>query len=315
MSDIALTTKSGIKVVDFSPFVDGTDKQAVANAILSSFKETGFVYLLNHPVPKESIEEMFVWSKKFLDLPMDKKQLAPHPPSGTHHRGSLLKKVSQHIYDSDELAKNRNKAPDVKESFEYGREEDENMPDIWLPDGFLPGFKEACLDFFWLLYETELKIWEAMALGFKLPKKYFKVYHTKPDNQLRLLHYPSVPAEELANETITRIGAYSDFGSITLLLQDDIGGLEIESPQKPDNFTQLAPYVEDAIIVNAGDFLGRWSNDTIRSTIHRVRAPLGKGVEGMIPDRYSIPYVSQIFNHFRQWAYSTDKHYSSSVQL
>jgi hypothetical protein len=41
-------------------------------------------------------------------------------------------------------------APDVKESFEVGREEDEHMPNIWLPNGVLPGFKEACLDFFWV---------------------------------------------------------------------------------------------------------------------------------------------------------------------
>ncbi|KIJ29085.1 hypothetical protein M422DRAFT_269608 [Sphaerobolus stellatus SS14] len=196
-----------------------------------SWMDTGFVYLVNHSVPKEKIEEIFVLSKKFFDLSMEKKQLAPHPPSGTHHRGALpevwpvhwpqqlpgysapgVEKISQHIYDMDELAKNRIKAPDVKESFECGREEDENMPNIWLPDGILPGFKETCLDFFWLLYEAELTIWGAMALGFKLPEDYFKAHHTKPDNQLRLLYYPSVAAEDLAKETITRIGAHSDFG-------------------------------------------------------------------------------------------------------
>lgn len=61
-----------------------------------------------------------------------------------------LEKVSQHIYDESELADNRAKAPDVKESFESGREGDEAMPNIWLPEGVLPGFKEACLGFFWV---------------------------------------------------------------------------------------------------------------------------------------------------------------------
>ena len=56
----------------------------------------------------------------------------------------------QHIYDDKELAKIRAKAPDVKESFEAGREHDPAMPNIWLPDGVLPGFKEACIDFFWV---------------------------------------------------------------------------------------------------------------------------------------------------------------------
>ena len=59
-------------------------------------------------------------------------------------------KVSQHVYDDKELQNMRTKTPDVKESFESGREDDECMPNIWLPDGVLPGFKEACLDFFWV---------------------------------------------------------------------------------------------------------------------------------------------------------------------
>ena len=56
----------------------------------------------------------------------------------------------QHIYDEKELAKVRAKAPDVKESFEVGREPDPAMCNIWLPEGVFPGFKEACLDFFWV---------------------------------------------------------------------------------------------------------------------------------------------------------------------
>ena len=103
---------------------------------------------------------------------METKMLAPHPPSGAHHRGARFyppiypwfldshlrvgysapgkEKVVHHIYDPDELAQNRAKAPDVKESFEIGREHDDAMPNILLPDGVLPGFNEACLDFFWV---------------------------------------------------------------------------------------------------------------------------------------------------------------------
>jgi hypothetical protein len=58
--------------------------------------------------------------------------------------------VVQHVYDPDAIAANRAQAPDVKESFECGREGDEVMPNIWLPDGVLPGFKETCLEFFWV---------------------------------------------------------------------------------------------------------------------------------------------------------------------
>ncbi|KAJ6528717.1 Clavaminate synthase-like protein [Mycena vulgaris] len=284
---------SGIAIVDFSPFTDGSNKQEVADKILASFKEIGFVYLVNHRIASERVAKMFALSKEFFAQPMDVKMLAPHPPSGTHHRGYSApgqEKVSQHVYDADAIAEHRAHAPDAKESFECGREGDEVMPNIWLPDGILPGFKEECLEFFWLCHAVQLDILRALAVGFGLPEEYFLKVHTAPDNQLRLLHYPSVPVDSLHTDKIARIGEHSDFGSITLLLQDDVGGLEVEDPRVPGSF-RPAPPVPGALIVNAGDFMMRWSNDTIRSTVHRVRAPPGPvQIDGMTPERYSIPY-------------------------
>ena len=55
------------------------------------------------------------------------------------------------VYDDKELIANaRLKAPDVKESYECGWEENAGMPNIWLPEEVLPGFKEACMDFYWV---------------------------------------------------------------------------------------------------------------------------------------------------------------------
>ncbi|EIM81716.1 Clavaminate synthase-like protein [Stereum hirsutum FP-91666 SS1] len=290
---ITLGSHADVAIVDFGPFLDGSDKQGVADAMLTSFKEVGFVYLVNHSLDKEKSKSMFDWTKKFFALPEETKLLAPHPPNGTHHRGFSAagrEKVSQHLYDEKDIAANRAKAPDVKESFEVGREEDELMPNIWLPEGVLDGFKEACLDFFWTCNETKFTILSALALGLHLPENFFEQFHQTPDNQLRLLHYPSVPIASLENDKIARIGAHSDFGSITLLLQDDVGGLEIEDPNHPGVFNPVPP-VKDSLIVNAGDFMMRWSNDIIRSTVHRVRAPPGLTTkDGMTPERYSIPY-------------------------
>ncbi|KAI0720497.1 thymine dioxygenase [Cerioporus squamosus] len=293
MTSVLLGDTHGISVVDFKPFLDDSAKQDVANAILDSFKRVGFVYLINHGIPEHKIKGMFDWSKRFFAQPMEVKELAPHPPSGTHHRGYSApgrEKAVQHVYDDNELKDIRTKAPDVKESFECGWEENVGMPNIWLPDEVLPGFKEACTDFYWTCHETELQVLRAITVGLGIAEDHLVKYHNGHENQLRLLHYPSVPAEQLQEEKIARIGAHSDFGSITLLLQDDAGGLEIEDPNNPGNFT-TAPPVEGALIVNAGDLMMRWSNDVIRSTIHRVRAPPGtKTVDGMVPDRYSIPY-------------------------
>ncbi|KAJ3478022.1 hypothetical protein NLI96_g10050 [Meripilus lineatus] len=294
MGNVKVGEAGLVNVVDFAHFLDGTNGKDVGEAIIASLRETGFVYLVNHGLPEEKIKDMFGWSKRFFSQPMETKMLAPHPPSGTHHRGYSApgkEKVVHHIYDPDELAQNRAKAPDVKESYEIGREHDDAMPNILLPDSVLPGFNEACLDFFWTCYEIEKTILRALALGFGLAEDYFVKVHTAPDNQLRLLHYPSVPVQQLQNDEIIRIGAHSDFGILTLLMQDDVGGLEVEDPKNPGHF-QSVPPVEGAIIVNAGDFLMRWSNDYIRSTIHRVRAPPNLTTsDGMTPERYSMPYV------------------------
>ncbi|TFY58082.1 hypothetical protein EVJ58_g6639 [Rhodofomes roseus] len=149
---IKLGDVSDIPIVNFAPFLDGSNKQAVADAMIQSFKNTGFVYLVNHSLPKDKVNEMFAWSKKFFALPIQTKMLAPHPSSGMYPRGYSppgKEKASQHVYDENELEKLRVQAPDVKESFEVGREDDP-MANIWLPDGVLPGFKEASLDFFWV---------------------------------------------------------------------------------------------------------------------------------------------------------------------
>ncbi|KAJ7812651.1 thymine dioxygenase [Mycena olivaceomarginata] len=256
---------SAIPIIDFGPFLDGSNKHEVAGKMVSSFKEIGFVYLMNHGIPTEKSAEMFEWSKRFFAQPMEVKKLAPHPPSGAHHRGYSSpgqEKVVQHVYHPDAIAEQRAQAPDVKESFECGRERTSCSLISGCLTAFLPGFKEACLNFFW---------------------DYFLQYHTNPENQLRLLHYPSVPAEALETEKIARIGQHSDFGSITLLLQDDVGGLEVEDPNVAGSFCPRP--IPGALVVNAG------SNDTIRSTIHRVRAPpQNRSVDGMTPERYSIPY-------------------------
>jgi hypothetical protein len=104
--------------------------------------------------------------------------LAPHPPNGTHHRGMVAsiargycsnrnlpgysppgkEKVSQHLYDEESLSSFRaTQGPDVKESFECGREDDPAMPNIWLPESIDDGsgftstaFEKACLTFFWV---------------------------------------------------------------------------------------------------------------------------------------------------------------------
>ena len=67
-SDVTLGESGGIHVVDFGPFLDGTRKQAVADAVVKSFKQVGFVYLVNYGISQEKVDEIFTWVRK-LNLP------------------------------------------------------------------------------------------------------------------------------------------------------------------------------------------------------------------------------------------------------
>lgn len=235
-------------------------------------------------------------SRKFFALPQSVKDKAPHPPYGWYHRGYSgvgREKVSQMVFDVAGIAEQR-KIPDVKESFEMGREDDERTPNIWIPDEALPGFRTFLVGFYETCYTVELELLRLIAVGMGLDESFFLDYHKKKDNQLRLLHYPPVEEELLRRGKADRIGAHSDFGTMTMLFQDEVGGLEVEDIHMKGKFNP-APYVPGTIVVNIGDFLMRWSNDELKSTLHRVRAPplveASDASGGRITRaRYSIPY-------------------------
>jgi isopenicillin N synthase-like dioxygenase len=228
-------------------------------------------------------------------LPQEIKDKVPHPPEGWWHRGYSglgREKVSQMLFDAESIAEAR-KIPDQKESFEMGKEDNPKCPNIWLPEEDLPGFRAFFNRFYKICNELELDIFRALALGMDLDENYFVSYHQNADNQTRILHYPPVPEELLRSGKAERIAAHSDFGTITLLFQDQVGGLEIEDPHQEGVFRPV-PYIANTVVVNAGDFLKMWTNDVIKSTMHRVRAPPtfnGDHGEGKTtPARYSIPY-------------------------
>lgn len=195
------------------------------------------------------------------------------------------------VFDAEQISELR-KIPDFKESYEIGREDDDHLLNIWIPEESLPGFRSFFNEFYEVCYQLELHLLRAMALGMGLNQDFFQKYHVRKDNQIRLLHYPSVEEKLLRSGKVERLGAHTDFGSMTLLFQDEVGGLEVEDPNEKGRFVPV-PHIPGTIVVNTGDFMQRWSNDTLRSTMHRVRAPpLEANEDGnrVTRARYSIPY-------------------------
>jgi len=287
-----------VPIVDFSAFTrdDATEEERKRTAaeIIDAFKNVGFLYLSGHGVSDDLVNETFNWSSKLFALPYETKMLAPHPPDGAYHRGYSgvgKEKVVQIDPIKEKGAVTSRKVPDVKESYEIGNETDTKLLNIWLPEDALPGFRPFMTKFYARMTLLARQLLLALGVGLSLPDQEFLLKaHTQERYQLRLLHYPPVPMKDLRQGEKERIAAHTDFGTLTFLFQDSVGGLEVASPTDPATFLPVTP-IPGTIVINVGDMLQRWTNDTFRSTMHRVRAPPPAEGEGdTTMPRYSIPF-------------------------
>lgn len=140
-----------------------------------------------------------------------------------------------------------------------GSDNNDDQSNIWIPPSILPGFREFMTQFYWECSKVGGNILRAIALGLDLEEDHLVKFHSGHNNQLRLLHYPPIPAERLEAGEMSRMPPHTDWSSITMLFQDDIGGLEVEDIDRPLRFIPAIP-VENAMVLNVGDLLQRWSN-------------------------------------------------------
>ncbi|RYP44709.1 hypothetical protein DL768_008860 [Monosporascus sp. mg162] len=280
-----------IPLIDFSAFLNGNPEQRkeTAKAILHGFQTAGFIYLKGLPITPQFRKHVFETSVKYFRLPTEiKMSHSWTTPEANRGYSAFGREKTTKLADIEEVKKLRDAVPDLKESFEIGREGEEGHPNHWPEEtGELVGFKETMTEFHTKCKELHMEVMRAIAVGLGIDESWFDKFTDEGDNTLRLLHYPEVNKEVFkVNPGQVRAGAHSDYGSITLLFQDSRGGLQVQSPNGA--FVDATP-IEDTCVVNAGDLLARWSNDMIKSTIHRVvEPPSGDGP--IHPARYSIAY-------------------------
>jgi isopenicillin N synthase-like dioxygenase len=254
-----------VPIVDISSFAaDDGGRIRVVNEVKRALSESGFLYVLGHGIDAAQIGRAFAIASRFFVLPLERKAAFAY--------GSVEANFGFQGIESESL--DPNSKPDLKEAFTMRNARAwaanaERWPDAEFRDMALELYDEGLAAAYRML--------AILAAGLDLPSHFFAERHLGENVTLRFLHYPANLPTKSSDQL--GAGAHTDYGSITLLFQDDVGGLELLGS---DGEWHFAPPVADAVVINTGDLMERWTNGRFRSTMHRVRPITGAR------DRYSI---------------------------
>jgi len=273
-----MTSEShSVPIIDISPLVNDSEGQSVvATKIGEACREVGFFYVVGHGVSEALQHRLEHLSQQFFALPERTKQAIAMKKGGRAWRG--------HFPLGHELTSGQ---PDLKEGIYFGEELGEEDPSVQaqvplhganlFPD-CLPEFRETVLEYMDALTQLGHTLMQGISLSLGLDANYFaQHFTTNPLTLFRIFHYPSsTPAESSEN---WGVGEHTDYGLLTILKQDQVGGLQVKTKQGWID----APPVEHSFVCNIGDMLDRITRGLYRSTPHRVLNKSGTS-------RYSYPF-------------------------
>ena len=271
-----------IPVLDVSGFRSGKleDIQTITAQLKDYLENIGFLYIKGHDVPSASVSAVREAAKAFHAQPLDEplklkiaKNFRGYSPINTSTivTSSVAKVTkpnqSESLMIMHEIAADD---PDVLEGKPL------QGPNQWPDEANVPGFRETIDTYVSQMTALAKQMTGVIEAALDLPKGTLDPHFAKPTTFLRLLHYPTQPEEE----GLFGSAPHTDYGFITLLAQDDVGGLEVKN--KAGDWI-AAPPIPDTFVMNVGDILARWSNDRFVSTPHRVVNRSGR-------ERYSQPF-------------------------
>ena len=263
-----MTSTSTIPVVDLGPCLAGVAGAAeeAARQIRHALTEIGFYYITGHGVPRAQIRAMFDQVARFhaqplakkMEIALDRHVIGYLPMKGDTLRTSTVQTVTR---------------PNLNEALFIARDLPADHPDVradrrfrgavrWPAD--LPGFRETVVAYADTMERLVRRMVPLYARALDLPATYFDAPFTDCQYKLRLTHYPPQPAGEADD---FGIAPHTDTSFLTLLAPNDVPGLSIRTQ---DGTWIDAPAIEDAFVVNGGQFLQRWTNDHFLATPHRA---------------------------------------------
>lgn len=275
-TDMTLASFSSVPIIDVSPLVaGGPAREEVARQLGTACRDCGFFYIVGHGVDERLCGELEQLSRQFFKLDTPTKMQINMARGGRAWRG--------YFRVGDELTSGK---PDQKEGLYFGAELGPDHPDVQagtplhgpnlFPD--LPGFRDTVLDYLAALTALGHHLMAGLALSLDLPEFYFADRYTgDPLVLFRIFNYPYSP--QVAGETAWGVGEHTDYGVLTILKQDECGGLQVRSRSE---WIDARP-IPGSFICNIGDMLDRLTRGLYRSTPHRVINRAGR-------DRLSFPF-------------------------
>ncbi len=263
-----------LPIINIAPLLAGDGAGRVAGEIGAACRDLGFFYATGHGVGADTLAELDAASRRFFALPEAVKMEIAMACGGRAWRG--------YFPVGGELTSGK---PDLKQGLYFGEELSGDDPRVaaglplhganLFPAG-VPELKPAVLGFMDEATRTAHAIMEGIALSLGLDAQYFRrTYTARPTLLSRVFEYPASDADDEG----WGVGEHTDYGLLTLLAQDENGGLEVKTPQ---GWIE-APPIAGALVCNIGDMLDRLTGGFYRSTPHRVRNVSGKS-------RLSFPF-------------------------
>ncbi|KAK7834198.1 protein LATERAL BRANCHING OXIDOREDUCTASE 1 [Quercus suber] len=272
----------GVPLIDLSPILSSNNVSAVefeglVKEVGNACKEWGFFQVINHGVPLEKREKIDGASRKFFAQSLEEKRKVRRNEKkvtgyyDTEHTKNVRdwKEVFDFVVVGPTIVPASHESED-KEVIEWNNQWPEYPPEL----------RETCQDYGQEMVKLAYKLLELIALSLDLPADRFHGFFKDQISFIRLNRYPPCPTPELA----LGVGRHKDPGALTILAQDDVGGLEVK--QKIDGEWVRVKPTPDAYIINVGDIIQVWSNDIYESVEHRVIVNLER-------ERYSYPFFLQ----------------------
>ena len=275
MSNVTAAPPTGktLPIIDMSSLQTGIGIKELAGKVNDACKGTSFFLVANHGIPENIINSAMQASRLFFEQPIEARMKSL---KNEFHRGYLPFGTTQYP----------GQGPDLKDTFDVGIDlplDDPQVkaglplhgPNQW-PD--LENFRTPVETYFTAIHQLGLQLLEVFALSLNIDQQFFTQYYTKPTVLMRMMHY--LPQSSSLSSNSIGATAHTDFGLMTILNQDNLGGLEI---QLLDGSWISAPSIPGTFVVNIGQLMARWTNDVYKATTHRVINRSNK-------ERYSIPF-------------------------